>query len=75
MTDPTDELNDFFMAWAEQVANTRTHAETKQPPIERFLAHDRPIASRVSCAVLCGCAAGRASDDSYRSLRRLSPTA
>ena len=23
-------LNDFFMAWAEQVANARTHAETKQ---------------------------------------------
>lgn len=32
-----DELNDFFMAWAEQVANARTHAETKQAPIERFL--------------------------------------
>lgn len=35
-------LNDFFMAWAEQVANTRTHAETKQPPIERFLANHTP---------------------------------
>jgi putative transposase len=32
-----EELNDFFMAWAEQVANTRTHAETKVAPIERFL--------------------------------------
>jgi putative transposase len=37
-----DALNDFFMAWAEQVANTRTHAETKQPPIERFLANHSP---------------------------------
>jgi putative transposase len=37
-----DALNDFFMAWAEQVANTRTHAETKQPPIERFLANHTP---------------------------------
>jgi putative transposase len=34
-----EELNDFFMAWAEQVANARIHAETKQAPIERFL-HD-----------------------------------
>ena len=32
-----EELNDLFMAWAEQVANARTHAETKQAPIERFL--------------------------------------
>ena len=32
-----DELNDLFMAWAEQVANARAHAETKQAPIERFL--------------------------------------
>jgi putative transposase len=31
-------LNDRFSAWAEQVANTRIHAETKQKPIERFLA-------------------------------------
>ena len=31
-----DELNDYFMAWAEQVANTRVHAETRQAPIERF---------------------------------------
>jgi putative transposase len=37
-----DELNDMFMAWAEQVANARTHAETKQPPIERFLANHTP---------------------------------
>ena len=32
------DLNDRFSAWAEQVANTRIHAETKQKPIERFLA-------------------------------------
>ncbi len=30
-----EELNDMFMAWAEQIANTRIHAETKQPPMER----------------------------------------
>lgn len=37
-----DELNDYFMAWAEQVANTRVHAETTQAPIERFLAEFTP---------------------------------
>lgn len=31
-----DELNDRFCAWAEQVANRRTHAETNEAPIERF---------------------------------------
>ncbi|HUZ03213.1 MAG TPA: DDE-type integrase/transposase/recombinase [Thermomicrobiaceae bacterium] len=31
-----DELNDLFGAWAEQVANTRIHAETGQAPIVRF---------------------------------------
>ena len=31
------ELNDLFMAWAEQVANGREHAETKQAPLARFL--------------------------------------
>lgn len=31
-----DELNDRFGAWAEQVANRRVHAETKETPIERF---------------------------------------
>ncbi len=36
------ELNDLFMAWAEQVANTRAHAETKQAPMERFLAGFTP---------------------------------
>ena len=30
------ELNDRFEAWAEQVANRRTHAETNQTPIDRF---------------------------------------
>lgn len=31
------ELNDRFGAWAEQVCNTRVHAETGEPPIRRFL--------------------------------------
>ena len=30
------QLNDLFAAWAAQVANRRTHAETGQAPIERF---------------------------------------
>ncbi len=29
-------MNDRFTAWAEQVCNTRVHAETGQTPIERF---------------------------------------
>src|SRR5260370_24534462 len=29
------ELNDHFMAWAQQVCNTRQHAQTRQTPIER----------------------------------------
>lgn len=33
------DLNDRFLAWAEQVCNTRQHAETGQAPIERFLGH------------------------------------
>lgn len=37
-----DELNDYFTAWAEQVANNRVHAETHQAPIERFLADFTP---------------------------------
>jgi putative transposase len=37
-----EELNDFFMAWAEQVANARIHAETHQAPIERFLENYTP---------------------------------
>jgi putative transposase len=36
--DNFEDLNDRFGAWAEQVANTRIHAETKEKPIERFLA-------------------------------------
>jgi len=32
-----EELNDSFTAWAEQVANTRVHSETKKSPIARFL--------------------------------------
>jgi putative transposase len=31
-----DELNDLFSAWAETVANRRTHAETGETPISRF---------------------------------------
>lgn len=37
-----EELNDRFTAWAEQVANTRVHAETGAKPIERFLADGPP---------------------------------
>jgi putative transposase len=33
-----EELNDFFVAWAEQVANRRCHAETHEAPIERWAA-------------------------------------
>jgi len=33
------QLNDWFMAWAEQVCNTRVHAETGQTPIHRFTSH------------------------------------
>lgn len=38
------ELNDAFTAWAEQVCNTRVHAETDQTPIARFLAGGPPRA-------------------------------
>jgi putative transposase len=31
------ELNEHFLAWAEQVCNTRVHAETGQVPLARFL--------------------------------------
>jgi putative transposase len=34
--DSLEALNDLFVAWAETVANRRTHAETGQAPIERF---------------------------------------
>jgi putative transposase len=37
-----DELNDLFAAWAERVANRRTHAETRQAPIDRFQAGGPP---------------------------------
>jgi putative transposase len=33
-----EQLNDLFAAWAEHVANRRTHAETGQAPAERFQA-------------------------------------
>jgi putative transposase len=49
--DNFEDLNDRFGAWAEQVANTRVHAETKQKPIERFLAAapiDRPSPEQVA---------------------------
>jgi putative transposase len=36
------ELNDRFLAWVEQVCNTRVHAETGQPPIARFLSQGPP---------------------------------
>ena len=36
------QLNDRFQAWAEQDCNTRVHAETKQTPLERFLAGGPP---------------------------------
>lgn len=37
-----EQLNDDFSAWAEQVANTRIHAETKEAPIARFLKDGPP---------------------------------
>jgi len=37
-----EELNDRFSSWAEQVANTRVHAETKQTPLARFLSAGPP---------------------------------
>jgi len=33
-----DQLNDWFAAWAGQVASRRVHAETGQAPIDRFCA-------------------------------------
>jgi putative transposase len=39
--DTLAELNDRFEAWAEQVANRRTHAETNQTPIDRW--QTRPV--------------------------------
>lgn len=40
-----DELNDRFHAWAEQVCNTRVHAETGQTPIDRWRAGGPPAAA------------------------------
>jgi putative transposase len=31
-----EDLNDWFSAWADEVANRRIHAETKTTPLERF---------------------------------------
>jgi putative transposase len=36
------ELNERFIAWVEQVCNTRRHAETGQTPIERFVSQGPP---------------------------------
>ena len=41
--DSLDALNDRFEAWAERVANRRTHAETGQAPIDRFHAGGTPV--------------------------------
>lgn len=38
-------LNDRFMAWAEQVANTRVHAETGETPLARFMPGGPPRAA------------------------------
>jgi len=38
-------LNDRFMAWAEQVCNARTHAETGESPLARFTAGGPPRAA------------------------------
>jgi transposase InsO family protein len=39
------ELNDKFAAWAESVANTRVHTETRETPIARFLSKGPPAAA------------------------------
>jgi putative transposase len=36
------ELNDRFLAWAEQVCNLRQHAETGEVPLRRFLSRGQP---------------------------------
>jgi len=43
--DSIEQLNDLFAAWAESVANRRTHAETGQAPIDRFEAAGPPRAA------------------------------
>ncbi len=42
--DSLEALNDRFRAWSEQWLNTRTHSETGQAPIARFLAQGPPRA-------------------------------
>ena len=37
------ELNDHFLAWAEQVCNLRQHAETGEVPLMRFLSQGVPL--------------------------------
>ncbi|HVM01221.1 MAG TPA: DDE-type integrase/transposase/recombinase, partial [Acidimicrobiales bacterium] len=37
-----DELNDRWAAWSETVANHRTHAETGQRPVDRYVAGRTP---------------------------------
>jgi putative transposase len=39
------ELNDRFLAWSEQVCNTRQHAETGQTPIARFTSQGPLVAA------------------------------
>jgi putative transposase len=41
--DSLDALNDRFEAWAEQIANRRTHAQTEQTPIDRWHTGGTPI--------------------------------
>ena len=41
--DSLDALNDRFEAWAESVANRRTHAETNQAPIDRWHTGGTPV--------------------------------
>ena len=43
--DSIDELNDRFAAWTDQVANRRTHAETRMTPEARFQAGGPPRAA------------------------------
>jgi putative transposase len=38
-----DDLNRVFQGWVEQVYHQRVHTETKQTPLERFLAAGAPV--------------------------------
>jgi putative transposase len=38
-----DDLNRVFQGWVEQVYHQRVHTETKQTPLERFLATGAPV--------------------------------